>query len=124
MKRAYLAGPWAHRQIVRDARKILQSTGIDVQARWIDWPDGESDPVDEASADLDDILDADVFVLLNYEGLPPSTGRAIETGFALAHRIPVILVGKRSSPFHHLQRVTVVESVHDVANVLRGGSAS
>lgn len=111
--RAYLAAPYAARDLVR--------VGIDVTASWLD----EEHEINEgttgaatalhpdevarhAATDLDDIERCDVLVLFTAASLgmdvadAASGGRHVETGYALAKNIPVIVIGPPENVFHRL----------------------
>lgn len=119
--RAYLAAPYAARGQIRAYAEDLARIGIDVTASWLDetheinagttgaatglHPD---EVARHAATDLDDIARCDVLVLFtaNALGLDPaevhSGGRHVETGYALAKGIPVIVVGEPENVFHRL----------------------
>lgn len=121
----YLAAPWKHRQTAREVRDQLQEAGIIVQARWLDFETstpttkpanraGTNYPrellADEAMKDIEDIMGADAFVLLN---LDISEGKACETGIALMLDVPIVSVGKGRNVFLSLPQVTQVSTVED-----------
>jgi nucleoside 2-deoxyribosyltransferase len=121
--RVYLAGPFASRPILALARTELQQIGWTVSSRWPDsTEDSDTDTSAEvqaqaAVADLEDIRQAsDLVVVFTAQsvGLRPavSGGRHVETGYALALRLPVIVVGEPENVFHHLPQVTVVPDWH------------
>lgn len=119
-RKIYVAAPWAHRPEARDAAAFLVSTGHEVTSHWLNWPEGDhSSPAEqlhEALTDLNDINRADAVILLN--DFPPSTGRAIETGYAIAIHKPVVLVGPISSPFHYMPNVKQVSTLREALDVL------
>jgi nucleoside 2-deoxyribosyltransferase len=112
----YLAGPWARREEVRAARDKFTAAGVNVKARWIDLsptPEDEKNPVvltGEAINDLEDLDNADAVVVLNLE---KSEGKAVETGYALAAGVPVIIIGERTNVFHYLPEVSIVETIEE-----------
>lgn len=121
----YLAAPWKHKQDAKAAREQFERAGITVRARWIDFesPTPATKPADdagteyprnllalEAGKDLEDIMQADAFVLLN---LAMSEGKACETGIALMLGIPIVSVGKGRNVFLALPHVTQVSSLGD-----------
>lgn len=121
--RAYLAAPYAAREQVRGYALDLVNVGVDVTASWLDET-GEInagttgsapglDPAEvarHAATDLDDIERCDVLVLFTAAslGMTPadaaSGGRHVETGYALAKGIPVIVVGEPENVFHQLEK--------------------
>jgi nucleoside 2-deoxyribosyltransferase len=122
--RAYLAAPYAARPQIREYAEDLMHLGIDVVASWLDeeheinaGTTGSApglDPAEvarHAATDLDDIERCDVLVLFTARalGLDPadvhSGGRHVETGYALAKDIPVIVVGEPENVFHRLDHI-------------------
>jgi hypothetical protein len=78
-------------------------------------------------ADVEDILNADAFVLFtaeeaDYTEIPVAAltrgGRHWETGFAYAAGKEVILCGKRENVFHHLPDVTQFDTWTEVKEYL------
>lgn len=119
--RAYLAAPYAARERIRDYAEDLVRIGIDVTASWLDEEHEINagtigaapalDPAEvarHAATDLDDIERCDVLVLFTAQalGFDPaevaSGGRHVETGYALAKGVPVIVVGEPENVFHRL----------------------
>src|SRR5215204_7364290 len=110
MIKVYLGGPFDERWKLKEMRDYL-STPINqfrVTSRWLDneFPSNDS-PTDEQKYELCawnqfDILQSDITVILDPEeyqakGTP---GRHIEIGYAIAMRLPVILIGQRRSVMH------------------------
>lgn len=125
----YLAGPWARREEVREARKAFLAADISVNAQWLDvelkpnaGDTAESqaaagyDMSEEASRDLADIAMSDAMVVMNLE---KSEGKAVEQGIALATRMPLIIVGKRTNVFQYLPEVFLVDSVEEAVQLVR-----
>lgn len=118
MKSLYLAAPWDMREQAKEVRTLFQQAGWTVTSNWLDWPN-DHEPTDdelqhEAIADLADIASSDLLVVLNWQARGEETsGKAVETGYALAKGIPVIIVGERSNVFHFLPYVTVVATLKD-----------
>jgi len=123
MIKVYVAAPWIHRDQAINAGKVLREAGYEVTSRWFTH---EGDPNDstgitvelekiqnQAIEDFQDVLAADVIVVLN---IAKSEGKAVETGFALAHGIDLISVGKRSNIFQSLG--VEVETLADAVAVL------
>lgn len=126
--RFYIAGPYCARDRIRELAEDLQRvTGWTPTASWLNEPyevnegttGAATDLSDEvihqhAVEDLWDVSRADVFILLTQkflgvEGMAgASGGRHIETGFALAELIPVVVVGEPENIFHRLLFVTRV----------------
>lgn len=124
-KSAYIAAPFGQKDDARSVRAILARYGIDSTARWIDshLDDNIDDKQKEKEAieDLRDVHRADIFVLLNYPDYPATPGRAIETGYAIAARKPIFLIGEPSSIFHHLDIITKVTGANDVGRIVNEG---
>lgn len=119
MSAVYLAGPYAARDRLNAFAADLRSMLVEVTASWLDethditpgtvdaatdLPD--ADVAKHASDDLNDIGNADLLVLITaaVAGVPNATsgGRHVETGFALAMPIPVLVVGEPENVFHRL----------------------
>ena len=119
MLKIYLAASWSRREEMRDVRVKLEGEGHVVTSRWLDEKEGEPKAV-AARADLDDIDASDVLLAFteNADVGYQTGGRHVELGYALAKRIPVILVGLRENVFHHLGHIPVADSVKDVLRLL------
>lgn len=122
--RAYLAAPYGAREQVAEHARELVHLGIDVTASWLDekheinaGTTGAATALDpeevarHAATDLDDIARCDVLVLFTARslGFDPaevaSGGRHVETGYALAKNIPVIVIGEPENVFHRLDHL-------------------
>lgn len=119
--RAYLAAPYVAREQVADFARELVEVGLDVTASWIS-EDHEITPgtlgaapaltgeevARHAATDLDDIERCDVLIVFTAAALGlaiedcASGGRHVETGYALAKGVPVIVVGEPENVFHRL----------------------
>jgi nucleoside 2-deoxyribosyltransferase len=124
MTSVYIACPWVRKSDAIEAGQKFKDAGFHVTSRWFDH---QGDPNDSAGVsvsdevikqqaieDLQDVLDADVIVVLN---LQKSEGKAVETGFALAHGIPLVTVGSRSNIFQVLG--TMVSSIEEAIEACR-----
>lgn len=119
--RGYLAAPYAARELVAEYAHELVACGIDVTASWLDETHEinagtlgaapaltGAEVARHAATDLDDIGRCDVVVLFTAGslGFDPSEvasgGRHVETGYALAKGIPVLVVGEPENVFHRL----------------------
>lgn len=125
----YLAGPWARREEVREARKAFLAAGIRVNAQWLDveLKEGAGDTAEsqaaagydmavEARRDVADIAESDAMVVMNLE---KSEGKAVEQGYALYRGMPIIVVGKRTNVFQYLPEVKVVDNLFEALGLLR-----
>jgi nucleoside 2-deoxyribosyltransferase len=127
--KVYLAAPYAVRDTVRDLAAELARIGFTITSSWLDekhdiTPGTEKAATDltdaqvsaHARQDMNDIDVSDLLVLFTAKacGAEGGGGRHIETGYALARGIPVIVVGDPENVFHRLgpSRVTVVPNWH------------
>ena len=126
--KVYIAAPFVNKAQAVEARDKFVEAGLDVTSRWLgedlglttaDLGKTEHDDVFQtrAAEDIEDILQSDVFVILN---LGVSEGKATEMGFAYALGIPVILVGERTvNVFYHLPSVFRADSVEAAIDGIR-----
>lgn len=115
--RIYVAAPWTHKADAARVAAGLEAAGHEITKRWwehrevphylTDDDSNDAELRQQAVEDVQGVLDADVFVLLNYE---KSEGKAVETGIALAAGVPIIVVGQRSNLFHYLDVEVVPEA--------------
>lgn len=121
----YLAGPYNARENIKAIRTILRDHGITDTSRWVDSHLEEGDHVPfkqrehEAREDLIDVYRADAFVLLNHLGNSTTGGMHLETGYAIAARKPICLVGTPTNVFHYLDTITVVPDIPALLRVLK-----
>lgn len=118
----YVAAPWKRKMNAALAADALTAAGHVITSSWIDYPGDTDDPEElaiEAVTDMQDIDDADVFVLLNLE---PSEGKAVETGIALVEGLHIIGVGQPSNVFHYLPEIIWVDTLAEAIDVLAGRS--
>lgn len=117
MIRVYIAAPWAEKdrlaKVIQDA---FREAGFVVNASWIDristYNKPQDELADEAQVDLEEIMEADLFVLLNQQARGAETcGRAVETGVALMMNLPIIAIGHPTTVFHHMEEFTWVHSI-------------
>ena len=125
----YVAAPWAERPLSAKAAEELEAAGFVVTSRWIDkhLPKTSESGLDfdpailkvEATNDAEDVFNADIFILLNTQKRGEETsGKAVETGMAMAWGKPVILVGPETNIFHFLdvQKVLDIQGAVGVIN--------
>lgn len=120
--RIYIAAPWTHKTDAARVASLLETAGHTITKRWWEHCEvpgyltadhsNDDELTEQALQDIDGVLTADVFVLLNYE---KSEGKAVETGIALAVGIPIIVVGGRSNLFHYLDVTLATEATLDRA---------
>ena len=122
--KVYLAAPYPARPTIAAlAATTLSTNGHDVTAQWVHdttpiRPDTvgpapaltDDQVADAAYACLTDIDHADALVLITAAQVSAEGGgdRHVETGYALARSIPVIVYGAPENVFHRLPDVTVV----------------
>ena len=128
--RIYVAAPWKDKPLAREAKRKLEADGFVVTSRWVDFH--ENKPADqsglnydkdtllqEARQDVEDVMTCDILILLNTQKRGEETsGKAVETGLAMAWLKPVIVVGEVSNIFHHL--CPVVATLEDAVKTIRG----
>lgn len=119
--KVYIATAWTNKDQAKEARTKLLEAGLEVNSRWLDVQGsvgGMGSPLDkmvtEANHDWEDVVNADVFLLLNNQKRGEETsGKAVETGMALQSKKKVIMVGEPSNIFHLLSEVTVCKSIEE-----------
>ncbi|GAA5154684.1 hypothetical protein GCM10023340_38660 [Nocardioides marinquilinus] len=128
--RVYIAAPYAVRDTIKRLSADLWRIGFTVTSTWLDeaheinaGTEGAATALDDdavsahARQDMADIDRSDVLVLYTAKacGAEGGGGRHIETGYALARDVPVIVIGEPENVFHRLgaPRVTVVPSWHE-----------
>lgn len=129
--RVYLASRYPRREELLGRAKELQGQGIQVMSTWILGRSQALDATVEQKAawvteDLREVLAADIVVVFTHpakEALPPGAhgtkgGYHIETGFAIAHGKPVLLVGDIENYFHHLPGVAQVDTWEEALQAL------
>lgn len=124
--RYYLAAPFRRREEAKEVRELINKTmGWTCEASWIDTHlANESATIEqlatEADEDLGDIMASDMFILLNSE---LSEGKAVETGYALAEGIPIVVIGDVSptrNVFLYLPGVSRFDTVEDFLAAEKG----
>ena len=127
----YLAGPYQHKDKIKKCAEQLEKAGISCTSSWLDEPhkpstqlDGLSDDLHEmyATQDLNDIEDADIFVLFTVpigDAPIPRAGRHVEFGYALGESMPIYVVGGvKENIFHYLSEVVHIETWDETLEVL------
>ena len=134
----YLASRFSRGRELQGYRDELRQIGLMVTSRWLDGHGvgAEANAVytDETLAtfaveDLEDIEQADVLIAFTeYRGVGyMSGGRHVEAGYALALRIPIIVVGPAENIFYRMgvterSDITVVPDWHMALAHLLGRS--
>lgn len=107
--KAYLSAPTARAEELRAYAEELTALDVEVVSRWLTTL-GKQEPGRAAAQDVADLRRADVFIAFTGTAAAPGRGgRHVELGIALAHEIPVIVVGDPEHLFHHLAGVDVVD---------------
>lgn len=112
--RIYIAAPYPERKRAVEVGRQLEQMGHQVTSRWLTIFDQEGHY--GAMMDLEDIIACDVLLALNAEEWrnKGSGGRHIEFGYALALGRSLVILGARTSIFHHLHGVRCIERVEDL----------
>jgi nucleoside 2-deoxyribosyltransferase len=133
--KVYLAGPYGSRDLLRTYADLVRETGCEVTSTWLnethDITPGTEGAATELSdevvlghalMDLADIRKSDLVVLFTAAvvGVEGGGGRHIETGYALAQYIPIIVVGEPENVFHRMSDlVTICPTFGDTIAQLR-----
>ena len=112
MSSIYLAARYSRRLELLGYKTQLEEAGHEVTSRWLlgehaaldqDWASLPNETVAKwAEDDLEDIEEAEVFVMFTEEPGEGGRrgGRHVEFGFALALETPIVIVGPRENTFH------------------------
>lgn len=121
----YVAAPWTHKAEAKAVAEQLEAAGHTITKRWwehrevpgylTDDTSNDEELRQQAIEDVDGVIEAHVFVLLN---LAKSEGKAVETGVALLQNLPVFVLYGRSNLFHYYPGVYVVNTVADILAVI------
>lgn len=116
--RVYIAAPYPMKAEAAQLRALFRKNEIDCTSRWIDGPYPLPDQ-QNANDDLQDVLNAHCVVLMNPQSYhnAGTGGRHLEVGYALAHAIPVFVLGGSSNVFHSLcmhidDEATLIAAIH------------
>lgn len=112
--KVYLAAPYPLRDQAIVMMLQLEILGHVVTSRWLRVKD--DDGPQAAAMDLQDIDEADALLAWNPPGWENigTGGRHFEFGYAFAEDKLLVLLGKRSSNFHHMAGVRVIERLEDL----------
>jgi hypothetical protein len=117
MMKVYLAAQFARQAELRIHREELEAVGVPVTSTWLDEQHIDNDTEKyrrNAEKDLWDIEMSDALVLFTghpYHGSVDEIargGRHVETGFALAKGLEVIICGPLENIFHYTHFCTVL----------------
>jgi len=137
--KVYLAGPYGSRDKLRTYADLVRGADCEVTSSWLN-EDHDITPGTEGAAadlsdevvlaharmDLNDVLRSDLLMLFTsaFVGVEGGGGRHVETGFALAHGLPIIVVGQPENVFHRLtDSVTACPTLGDAIVQLRALAA-
>ena len=126
--RIYVAAPWADCVHADKFATTLEDQGHTITHKWwVAEEKGFNYPLDKdlfrqcAIDDFVAIHTADRVIVLNTQKRGEETsGKAVETGIALALRIPVIVIGKWTNIFHYFPGVKLVETEEEALEAIRG----
>jgi hypothetical protein len=115
-KRVYVAGPWLERWDAKAIADKFKEAGFTITREW--WYDDEErpghDPAVCALLDWEGVQTADCVVVLN---TIKSEGKAVEQGLALAHDVPICLIGRTINNI--FQNMYIIEKVDSVDEALK-----
>lgn len=116
--RVYLAAPYASRATVKEYAAQLTRIGFTVTSSWLEETHeinsgttgaatelSDAEVATHAATDLRDIDKSDLLVAITAASVKTdggSGGRHVETGYALAKGLPVVVVGAPENVFHRL----------------------
>lgn len=111
----YIAASMHSKKEAKDVAINLQFQGHVITSTWFE--NQSYDKVNDAMADLSEIMQAECVVFLTKE---PSSegGRHIEFGFALGKKKRLIILGERESCFTYLDYVEQYDSLDDLIKCL------
>ena len=119
----YVAAPWAEKEYAKAVADQLKAAGFGIASRWLYFEKdaGNGLEIDEATLcqealnDIEDVIGCDAFLLLNTQKRGEETsGKAVETGIAIATLKPIVIIGERTNVFHYLNMprfATVEEAI-------------
>jgi nucleoside 2-deoxyribosyltransferase len=112
--RVYIAAPYPTRNDAITLMHAIEKLGHSVTSRWLTQID--DDGPDAAMMDIMDIERCDVLLLWNPIAWhnAGTGGRHFEMGYAAAIGKRLVVLGARSSNFHHLPGVRVITQVEDL----------
>ena len=122
VSKVYIAAPFVRKEEAARVSALLVENGIEVTSRWITehGPCKGEDCVQQARADIEDLDNATVFLLLNDPAFRVESqgGMHTEFGIALCRNKRMIVVGGAGNLFQQLPVVEHFEKVEDVIGVL------
>lgn len=125
--RIYLAAPWDLRNTAREWGQRLEEAGHVITHKWWDhessmtgYEEDAKEPFKKmAEMDVEAVMSCDHLILWNAQARGYETsGKAVETGIAIATRKPISMVGGWSNVFHFLPSVKWFDSIEAVMEAL------
>ena len=117
--KVYVSAPWADRQAVFPVVDHLEKAGYVVTSKWHLQEDIDDEQYleENAESDLEELLEADVLLVLNTR---LSEGKAFEAGYFYNSDSPIIVVGARSKEniFYYCPKIAVVPTLEDALDRL------
>lgn len=122
----YVAGPWDSRLLAREAAEKFEGAGFEITHPW--W-ENDNIPKDDlerhkecANNDAQAVYRADVLFLMNLQERGEETsGKAVETGIALAMKKRILAMGIRNTNiFHYMDEFEWVNSVEEAIKLIKG----
>lgn len=115
----YLACPWDSRELAKEAAEKFEAAGFEITHDWWNYDNistGDLEKHEEyANEDFRAVQNCDILFLMNLQERGKETsGKAVETGIALALHKRIIGMGIRyTNIFQYLKEVEWVESVDE-----------
>ena len=120
MKRIYIAAPWDRRHEMPAIAWQFEEAGYEITHRW--WEEDTDIPAELrkcAENDWRAVRTADALVVINSQPRGQETsGKAVETGLAIAYGLPIFVVGEITNIFHYLPQVRLVASVDEALELV------
>lgn len=122
--KVYIAGRFQRYPEFRGYAKELVGAGYECTSSWLNsvgeiiYASNPKVAAVRAGMDLADIKRSDVVVMFSDSGPKQHGGRHVETGYAIALGIPVVVVGRVENIFHNLPCVNNVASWEDASKFI------
>lgn len=117
----YVAAPWTDRWKASAFAARCEAHGHTITRKWWEYEAGNEEHEklrEQAIADFDAVAKSEAVVVLQ---LNKSEGKAAETGYAIAHDLPVVVVtydDGAGNIFHHHPAVQMVKTENDALAAL------
>lgn len=133
----YLASMYNQKPKMQRYAQQLRGLDIEVTASWLSEPHGPKTQLSDvhpdqlgvyAHKDLFDVGRSDLLIFFSQKPTKKTArgGRHVEFGFALAKRIPILVVGPRENIFHYLdwENLRSVKTWRDAKKIVRAAKKS